>query len=634
MMRSSGLGNSWLSAFAAAILLIVFAASSLAVLLRVALPQVSAAERYLPLSNGVAQIYRVVDGRGGTSYVSRNAARLPTNAFRLVDLQVFAQLIEAAGIQSLDDHAAALDALNKLTVARLTQTTFDASGVFTPTVLLLLVEPQRLRQISIGQLVLSPPLTLYDVQDEIGMRHTVTGTLTTGATFEIGMTLEAREGTDTPLGHFDDCLRVLEDYDFGAGRSEARLWFCAGVGLAREEDSSPGQPDYLKVELIGANTPALVKSISPNASSRNTQTPVNSGLRRDDALPPILESNVNVELTTVFTNDVGSRLISLWEHKEEFESGGITTSPLPIEDLLLYGTGSGELVALDRGSQQARWRFQTGGAIYGAPIIANGVVYFGSADRKLYAVNLINGAFLWAFRAQDVISASPSAAQGMVFFASEDRNVYALDARTGELRWKFEAGAPVATQPMTSDGAVYFGADDGVVYALDAASGKLKWAFATNDAVTANVIVEDGVVYAGSHDKFVYALKANAAEETGETLWSTDVRDDVESAVVVANGRVYVGAGDEVRALDAASGALLWRYATAQSRYGGLLLMGNTLLFPRSHDIVALDARTGAELSITPIADATINTSLSSNGREIYIPHFDGLLKVFGGSRP
>lgn len=612
MIRSPGSGNSWFSAFAAAILLILFAASSLAIWLRVALPQVSAAEKYLPLFNGVSQSYRVINNAGQTTYVSRNAARLPTNAFRLMDLQVFAQLIDAAGIQSLDDQAAALDALNKLDVARLTQTTFDASGVFTQTVLLLLVEPQRLRQISIGQLVLSPPLTVYDVRDAIGTRHSVTGTLTTGASFEIGMTLEAREGTDTPLGHLDDCLRVLEDYDFGAGKSEARLWFCAGIGLAREEDASPGQPDYLKVELIGANTPALVKSLSA----------------------PLPQSDVNVELTTVFSNDVGSQLAELWEYKEEYESGGITTSPLPIEDLILYGTGGGELVALDRGSQQARWRFQTDGAIYGAPIIANGVVYFGSADRKLYAVNLINGAFLWAFRAQDVISASPTAAQGIVFFASEDRNVYALDARTGELRWKFEAGAPVATQPAASEGAVYFGADDGVVYALDAASGTLKWAFATNDAVTANVVVQDGVVYAGSHDKYVYALKANASKETGETLWSTDVRDDVGSAVVVADGRVYVGAGDEVRALDAARGALIWRYATAQSRYGSLLLMGNTLLFPRSHDIVALDARTGAELSITHVADATINTSLSSNRREIYVPHFDGLLKVFGGSRP
>ena len=63
----------------------------------------------------------------------------------------------------------------------------------------------------------------------------------------------------------------------------------------------------------------------------------------------------------------------------------------------------------------------------------------------------------------------------------------------------------------------------------------------------------------GSEDKNVYAL--NAA--TGAKLWSYATGDTVDSSPAVASRAVFIGSADKnVYALDAATGAKLWSFAT------------------------------------------------------------------------
>ena len=67
------------------------------------------------------------------------------------------------------------------------------------------------------------------------------------------------------------------------------------------------------------------------------------------------------------------------------------------------------------------------------------------------------------------------------------------------------------------------------------------------------------MVYFGSWDNNVYALNAS----TGALLWKYTTGYHVFSSPAVANGVVYVGSADNnLYALNASTGALLWKYTT------------------------------------------------------------------------
>jgi len=131
------------------------------------------------------------------------------------------------------------------------------------------------------------------------------------------------------------------------------------------------------------------------------------------------------------------------------------------------------------------------------------------------------------------------AAGGLVYFGSSaDDCIHALDASTGRARWRFQTGGPVRFAPAYSGGSLFAVSDDGFLYCLDASTGKLKWKFRggpSSEKIIGNgriisrwparsgVAVQDGIVYfcAGmwpAEGVYLHALDAR----TGAVLWRND----------------------------------------------------------------------------------------------------------------
>ena len=122
------------------------------------------------------------------------------------------------------------------------------------------------------------------------------------------------------------------------------------------------------------------------------------------------------------------------------------------------------------------------------------------------------------------------------------------------------------------------------------AGGLVKlWSFKTSGVVATSASVVNNIVYAGSWDGYEYALDA----ATGALLWKTYIgvttadpacspsSAGVSSAAAVQNGVVYVGGGDAYwYALDAATGAILWKvYTGDNSAAGGHYNWASPLLY-------------------------------------------------------
>ena len=144
-----------------------------------------------------------------------------------------------------------------------------------------------------------------------------------------------------------------------------------------------------------------------------------------------------------------------------------------------------------------------------APSWAAGPVYFGSGDGNVYALDAQTGDLKWKFQTGDVVHASPAYADGVVFVGSWDSYFYALDARTGAEKWRFHGGEDALMHNQVGfqssaavvNGVVYVGCRDSNLYAIDAATGKEKWRFNNSGSwVISSPAVTQGKVIFGTSD--------------------------------------------------------------------------------------------------------------------------------------
>lgn len=275
----------------------------------------------------------------------------------------------------------------------------------------------------------------------------------------------------------------------------------------------------------------------------------------------------------------------------------IASSPAVADGVVYFVSSTGSMVAIDAATGQPKWvyaveyekKFEAKGLhgypspaqtvpdawdVYtSSPAVANGKVFFGSGDGNVYAVDTRAGVLQWKFPTQDVVHASPAVVGNMVFIGSWDSYFYALDADTGRQRWAFKAGEDAVLHNQVGfqssaavvDGTVYVGCRDAHVYALDAATGRKKWDYPTSKSwVNGTPAVHDGVVYVGTSDSSRFmALDAG----TGRLRFNFDAKAYLFSSAALAGGLAYFGSHNgRLYAVNVKTGTLAWSFQTEASK--------------------------------------------------------------------
>ncbi len=275
------------------------------------------------------------------------------------------------------------------------------------------------------------------------------------------------------------------------------------------------------------------------------------------------------------------------------------------DGLVYFGSFDGRFYAVDAANGQLKWRFETAGErrfshkyLHGlqpagevmadpwdfwlsSPAVWNGMVFFGSGDGNIYALDAVSGSLKWRFPTGDVVHSSPAIANGVLYAGSWDGLLYALEAGTGKLLWRMQAGTDPQTgnqqgfqaSPAVVDGMVYTGCRDANVYAVDAKTGKQKWAYPNNGSwVITSPAVHQGVVYFGTSDSGLFhGLDA----KSGGRLFTSDSKFPVFSSPAVANGAVYFGTFEgKLYAYDLKTHEALWVFQTDASRMSAPELTG------------------------------------------------------------
>ena len=250
----------------------------------------------------------------------------------------------------------------------------------------------------------------------------------------------------------------------------------------------------------------------------------------------------------------------------------VTSSPAVAAGVVFFESYDGIFYAVESTIGKLKWKFQTGGErrytgkhLHGtqpadesmpdpfdfylsSAVVADGSIYFGSGDGNVYALDERSGQMKWKFQTGEVVHASPALADGALFVGSWDSYFYALDARTGQEKWRFKTGEDreihnqvgLQASPVVAGDVVYFGCRDSNFYAVDAKSGRKKWVFNNKGSwVIGSAAIQDGKVYFATSDSgLFYALDA----QSGAQMFSwNSKRWPMFSSPAIADGTLYIG---------------------------------------------------------------------------------------------
>jgi eukaryotic-like serine/threonine-protein kinase len=278
--------------------------------------------------------------------------------------------------------------------------------------------------------------------------------------------------------------------------------------------------------------------------------------------------------------------------------GPVASTPAVSGERAFAVSYDGRLYALDVHTGEVLWKFASEGerrfearGLHGmqprtqtfpdmydvylsSPLVVDGKVVFGSGDGNVYAVDAATGRLAWKFATGDVVHASPAYADGLVVVGSWDGRLYALDAATGAQRWAFQAGLDplihnqqgFQSSAAIADGTVYVGCRDGHLYAADLRTGALKWNVDTEGSwVNASPAVAQGRVYFATSDTARYQVVDAASGQPAQAVGSTQAY--VFGSPTIAGDTVLLGVlNGSLQARDRADGRVLWEFRTAAAQ--------------------------------------------------------------------
>lgn len=255
-------------------------------------------------------------------------------------------------------------------------------------------------------------------------------------------------------------------------------------------------------------------------------------------------------MLSAFSTDDGKRRWSVSVRQPD-EEDPVISGGIAFDNGTLYVTaGYDEVVALDAGTGQVKWRGTTPAPSRAAPTVLNGRVFVTTISNSIVALNAADGKQEWEFSGLGestglVGAASPAAVGDVVIPAFSSGELYALRAANGSVAW--------------SDNL--------------ASSTRLGGVAALSD-IRGLPVVENNIVYAVSFGGKMVAVDTR----TGARVWQTEI-SSAKTPSVVGN-RVYViSSQSQIAAFEKDTGAVVWvsqlaRYKDPEDKTGVVLWSG------------------------------------------------------------
>ena len=190
--------------------------------------------------------------------------------------------------------------------------------------------------------------------------------------------------------------------------------------------------------------------------------------------------------------------------------GRVLAAPLAGEDLL-YVAAERTMLALEAGSYQLRWDFETDQSIWSRPLFVNGALLFTSLDHHLYALDADDGSEIWRLNLGGAAPVTPVEYNGRLYTGTFSRKIFSISP-DGKILAEYSTEDWVWGAPAIAEGVLYAADLGGNVYALEIweSNFRLLWqAVVSERAIRAAPVVSGEYVIVAGRDQNLYWLGRN-----------------------------------------------------------------------------------------------------------------------------
>lgn len=278
--------------------------------------------------------------------------------------------------------------------------------------------------------------------------------------------------------------------------------------------------------------------------------------------------------------------------------GGVGTPLIYTCGMVVFGTGSGSVVALDGKSGRKKWQYETGGVVMGTPnyaILDGGakcvVTIIEQQEGVVHGIDARTGEKAWIAEPTARCDGSAAVADGKVVFGSCAAAIHVLDAATGKYQGDVSVGegCEMAGALALADGRVYSGNRSGTLVCGDVKKAEEVW---TNEdggggeLFTAPAVSKDRVVFFGA-DGTVYGLD----RATGKKVWSFDSGAMVPLAPVIAGDKAIVMSDGKLVFLSLADGKKGWSYTVGDEATVPAVVAGKMIVGTGTGEVIMFGAK-------------------------------------------
>jgi outer membrane protein assembly factor BamB len=147
--------------------------------------------------------------------------------------------------------------------------------------------------------------------------------------------------------------------------------------------------------------------------------------------------------------------------------GPTGVTPAALGDRVFFGTEGGVFFAIDWRKAEVAWSYtdaESALPFRSSAAVTRDILLVGSSSKQIRAMDPRNGKQLWQFTTRGRIDSSPVIVEKRAYVGGTDGRVYGLDLKSGKAIWEYETGEGFVGSAAIADGRLLIASDEGTVY--------------------------------------------------------------------------------------------------------------------------------------------------------------------------